>query len=139
MTTQEENQLLLIDLCARLPYSVKCEIDDIDEPLELESIKFKGDYFIFGNGVYERYITEIKPYLRPMSSMTEEEKKDILQSLNIHGDIDNEGNLLLGVECNKITLKVCKKYLGELYKRMFDVCHMIEKGLAMKAKDGMYD
>ena len=35
-------KLLLKDLSARLPYGVKCEIDDIDEPLELESIKFKG-------------------------------------------------------------------------------------------------
>ena len=129
--TQEEKQLLLKDLCARLPYGVIVELSD--------KFKFNKGNRVLVKELLDLYcIEELKPYLRPMSSMTEEEKRDILQLLNIHGDIDNEGNLLLGVECNIITLKVCKKYLGELNKRMFDVCHMIEKGLALEAPKDMY-
>lgn len=127
--TPEDKDLLLKDLCARLPYGVICNVN------------FNQKDCVLGTELLQAVITEsmsVRPYLRPMSSMTEEEKKDILQSLNIHGDIDNEGNLLLGVECNIITLKVCKKYLGELNKRMFDVCHMIEKGLAIEAPKDMY-
>lgn len=143
--TQENKELLLKDLCARLPHGVKvhvlCEIENLESEEEI-TLQFRNSTDLFkliiqDSVIYEGYI--IKPYLRPMSSMTEEEKKDILQSLNIHGDIDNDGNLLLGVECNIITLKVCKKYLGELNKRMFDVCHMIEKGLALQAPEGMYN
>lgn len=137
---QEEKQLLLKDLCARLPYGVKCNalLMQIDGSLKSIFGTFKGYNGWATVGTYLVDIETVKPYLRPMSNMTEEEKKDILQSLNIHGDIDNEGNLLLGVECNIVTLKVCKKYLGELNKRMFDVCHMIEKGLALEAPEGMY-
>ena len=129
--TQEKNQLLLIDLCARLPYDPIVYVNEKLPRLKLGAATRVWEYVAVDK--------PCKPYLRPMSSMTEEEKKDILQSLNIHGDIDNEGNLLLSVECDIITLKVCKKYLGELNKRMFDVCHMIEKGLALEAPEGMYN
>lgn len=136
---QKEKQLLLIDLCARLPYGVRCTYpNDIGLHIPITEINVHDDGLIGIHGtIYNLY--EIKPYLRPMKSMTEEEKENILQTLNIHGDIDTEGNLLLGAECNILTLKVCKKYLGELNKRMFDVCHLIEKGLALEAPEGMYE
>lgn len=148
--TQEEKELLIKDLSTRLPYGVKIHVEFngkvYDEELQIvNKSAMLGDYGpvpVVNSVEYDINdgfeLTNVKPYLRQMSSMTEEEKKDILQSLNIHGDIDNEGNLLLGVECDIITLKVCKKYLGELNKRMFDVCHMIEKGLAIEAPEGMY-
>lgn len=142
---QEDKKLLLKDLCARLPYSVKCEIDDIDEPLELESIKFKGDYFIFGNGVYERYITEIKPYLRPMSSMTEEEKKEFsvfigkteVYTQQICLDADSMANPIIGG--NKcVYWGLFDKCIDWLNKKMFDYRGLIPMGLALEAPKGMY-
>ena len=75
--TQEDKKLLLQDLCARLPYRVKVlhegEIKEIQyiEPLYNE-VKLL-DNTNYNNLIYEM-IYEIKPYLRPMSSMTEEEK-----------------------------------------------------------------
>ena len=71
--TQEEKQLLLIDLCARLPHKVKVclykketcilmGIDGCEVYLDVDSDPFN--------------IESIKPYLRPMSSMTEEEKEE---------------------------------------------------------------
>lgn len=141
----EEKELLIKDLCARLRYGVKLDFYSkatgqhyVSTLLGIEPDGDKPIIAKVNDGAYTLGQDHIKPYLRPMSSMTEEEKKDILQSLNIHGDIDNEGNLLLSVEYGIITLKVCKKYLGELNKRMFDVCHMIEKGLALEAPEGMY-
>ena len=60
--TQEDKELLLKDLCARLPYRVKCIVNGLDDctllPSDIEE---------------ER---EIKPYLRPMTSMTEEEREE---------------------------------------------------------------
>lgn len=74
---QEDKELLLKDLCSRLPYGVKIEltwwvmgegtcINTILEPDHIEQLLNDED----GD-------TEIKPYLRPMSSMTEEEAKEL--------------------------------------------------------------
>lgn len=73
--TQEEKYLLLQDLCARLPYGVKCQFEDKVRVTDGESSPFYDyalsahhlDLFMRHNNFY------IKPYLRPLSSMTEEE------------------------------------------------------------------
>lgn len=73
--TKEEKELLLKDLCGRLPYGIKIEltwwvmdegtcINTTLEPDHIEQLLNDED----GD-------TEFKPYLRPMSSMSEEEKK----------------------------------------------------------------
>jgi hypothetical protein len=91
--TQEEIQLLLKDLSARLMYGVICQVDDgaaglndgklveIDIPKEL--VRFDADYY------WDAYIDDVKPYLRPMSSMTEEEENEYYNiefGFNIHSD-----------------------------------------------------
>ena len=75
--TQEEKQVLLKDLCARLPYGVKVQVyyEDI-----AGSGYFDETVWLIDNDepfhVNDRWIENIKPYLRPMSSMTEEEHKE---------------------------------------------------------------
>lgn len=74
--TQEDKELLLKDLTARLPYCVKIELtwwimDEgtyVNVTLEPEHVEQLLNY--------ENYITEIKPYLFPLSSITEEQKKE---------------------------------------------------------------
>ena len=77
--TQEDKQLVLVDLCARLPYGV------------ILNVTFKNNYDKIDNRDIEltdgnlTYITRdshwmtYKPYLRPMSSMTKEEKEKLRQ------------------------------------------------------------
>lgn len=65
--TQEDKQLLLQDLCARLPYGVKANSRDGKKIITITPIGIAN----FMSGA----IDIIKPYLRPLSSMTEEEKK----------------------------------------------------------------
>ena len=82
--TQEEKQLLLKDLCSRLPYGVLCYIndDDTNTPRKLRRIEvdeLDGILLDFWTGredcpSMQVYLSEVKPYLRSMSSMTEEEK-----------------------------------------------------------------
>lgn len=68
--TQENKKLLLQDLCARLPYGVKIELMPIIGGIcTMLTPIILHDYFISD---YVNYL----PYLRPMSSMTEEEEKD---------------------------------------------------------------
>ena len=117
--TNEEKQLLLKDICARLPYGVKI----LDMPanavgnLFLVSATDTVEYELVdetNNDTGRQTLYNIKPYLRPMSSMTEEEKK----------------------ECLKITFVEATDWLNSHY---FDYRGLIEKGLALEAPPGMYE
>lgn len=100
--TQEEKDLLLKDLSARLPYGVKVafSVDDyahdlitIDTEL-LKAVRIKGKR---PGSKYDRgpeivgmwtYIKNIKPYLFPMSSMTEEQSKEFYETFHGSGNYD---------------------------------------------------
>ena len=71
--TQKEKDLLLQDLCARLSYGVKINIDD-DFPIVLNQISYSDGYIGGNNECYSLEHFVIKPYLFPLSSMTEEQK-----------------------------------------------------------------
>lgn len=124
--TQEEKDLLLRDLCARLPYGVKyCreswnyEWDQEMSVVEvLEDIDKEG--YINYHKVYK--VDDIKPYLRPMSYMTEEEHM-ILKAV-----YDNGPNGLFDEY----------SHIDWLNKNMFDYRGLIEKGLALEAPEDMY-
>ena len=126
--TQEERQLLLIDLCARLPYGVKFASFSEDmiyhsEPVILRQIYWNEDYNangIEGDGDMSTIIEFVKPYLRPMSSMTEEEKIEYSVFFNYDG------------------VEYPDEYIDWLNKKMFDYRGLIEKGLALEAPEGMY-
>ena len=84
--TKEEKELLIKDLCARLPYGVKLKIREWKTPVELTIIRrsvLSGNYIINEN--YK--LDDIKPYLRPMSSMTEEERTEYLNACG--NEMDN--------------------------------------------------
>lgn len=76
--TQEDKNLLLKDLCARLPYGVKVKIPSIESPLTVLSINTNGVTWVTRDTGYPFEIDweNCKPYLLPLSSMTEEQKND---------------------------------------------------------------
>ena len=83
--TQEQKQLLLIDLCSRLPYGVKCQVQEdeftyIGTLCKLEIDNANGNLLDFAESISgldcQVYLSEVKPYLFPLSSMTEEQKND---------------------------------------------------------------
>ena len=74
---QEEKELLLKDLSARLPYGVKCNVSGVQQSITLTAIDVFSDYPYKFGVVQFSCTTNVKPYLRPMSSMTEEEKKEL--------------------------------------------------------------
>ena len=106
--TQEEKQLLLKDICARLKYGVICNCVDTDFSGSLDWMLFEinlQDCTIeTTNGEWNDTfaVEKIKPYLRPMSSMTEEERAEMGRAIQKdriepYGEIKNfgEDNLLL--------------------------------------------
>ena len=78
--TQEDIELLLKDLCARLPYNVICQVEFKEngkynsKVMLLSGIFTDEAYFTTKGGSI--YSNEYKPYLFPLSSMTEEQKQE---------------------------------------------------------------
>ena len=75
--TQEDKNLLLKDLCARLPYGVMIQIPELFYPQRkvIEKLVTIDDLWHFNDsGIY---IENVKPYLRPMLSMTKEEYEEL--------------------------------------------------------------
>ena len=114
---QEEKELLLKDLCARLPYGVKCRYQHIQyiENSKIIDINMFGRVNVDG---HVKDICDVKPYLFPLSSMTEEQRKE-WQSLMIH---DSYGILYPTI-----------KSFDYLYKNHIDVRGLISLGLAIDA------
>ena len=108
---QEDKELLLKDLSARLSYGVICEIDL--KPYKLKGInKHKKLWWFEFDGF--RCLDGVKPYLRPMSSITEEEK------------LMYEG-LMIGADNVSYMLDV----IEWLNANHFDYHGLIEEGLAI--------
>ena len=115
----KDKELLLKDLCARLPYGVMCNrYSNVYELVEID-IK-RGLVYLLANGAYMPYSVisgdEVKPYLRPLSSMTEEEEAHVY---NGH-----------------IEFWVREDYCN---KHFLDYRDLIPKGLALEAPEGMYE
>jgi hypothetical protein len=127
--TQEEKSLLLKDLCARLPYGVKCKIalyKTAFNTLGIVEDKVKLDSPVYDEGDDWWDITEIKPYLRPMSSMTEEE---IGKYKCLNDALD---------ENYEVHIDNAYPAFDWLNAHHLDYRGLIDKGLALEATEGMY-
>lgn len=116
--TQEDKELLLKDLCARLPYGVK--IEGLIHP-EIMTIKHLA---IISAMSAEPY----KPYLRPMSSMTIEERQDWIKYCKADYDCEFQPEPTFDFES-------CILSINWLNKNHFDYCGLIPKGLAIEVTE----
>ena len=134
--TQEEKQLLLIDLSARLPYKVKGIYARTDiKNLSICEITthLYGEMEESFNGK-EKY--EFIPYLRPMSSMTQEERRYLLEELGFDEDLENgELNDFGSYVYRSVNVLLLFDWLNEHH---LDWRGLIPMGLALEAKEGMY-
>lgn len=122
--TQEDKNLLLKDLCARLSYGVKglhrgqvhklFTIDGREENNACIQVDSYDAWFA---------VDTFKPYLRPMSSMTEEETLEFVKTV------------IKTPDGYPIWTTDSYDWLNE---RHFDYRGLIEKGLALEAPEGMY-
>ena len=125
--TQEDKELLWKDLCARLPYEVKVKFYDhwVDE-YEIIPLTAK----LLSDTVY---IGDIKPYLFPLSSMTEEQQEEFDR---IYAD---DMQVVAYNLKNRLDGKPYETNLGHyrhidwLNKNHFDYRGLIPKGLALDA------
>ena len=136
---QEEKELLLKDLCARLPYGLKVKSEKYPFPVtilysgNIDEVKFKE------NGGIENLCT-IKPYLFPLSSMTEEqlyELKEITDFKYNHNTLEllewSETHTTLEFWLEEVPQYKVIEVFDWLDKNHFDYRCLIEKGLAIDA------
>ena len=150
--TQEQKDLLLKDLCARLPYGVviqeKCVEQDKTflpnkEGDRLVNIDAHADLLMTNCGSWY-YLNDIKPYLLPISSMTEEQKEEYY-SLADDVTIKPGRGSYFGIKIHCIKLGISDNphegvwddvdldAIDWLNKNHFDYRGLIEKGLAIDA------
>ena len=133
--TQEDIDLLFKDLCARLPYGVKVKFAGYSgrEDCTLNAQHLGSTYSI-------EYL-RMKPYLRPMSSMTEEEKEELKELCSIYIPTDSKnigfedyGILVLThhLTDNSYNFKLNLNVVDWLNAHHFDYRGLIEKGLAIE-------
>ena len=120
--TQEDKELLIKDLCSRLPYGVKCTTKSSWNgiyPIEgCKDNKVFLDCPVYDEGDDEWMIESIVPYLRPMSSMTEEEKEELIKNF-------------WGSDGIRDTIEEVDWYLS----KHFDIRGLFEKGLAIEVTE----
>ena len=129
MTQEEEKNLLLKDLCARLPYGVRYrhftwndEYGETYIAAQIYSINTDG-YVKNCHDDETVYIDNVRPYLFPLSSMTEEQKKEY-QYITERWMNDPAYSISNSIDW--------------LNKHHFDYRGLIEKGLALEAPEEMY-
>lgn len=159
---QKDKELLLFDILGRLQYGVKAHYKYHDFVGGTEQLVSEDDAVItgvnttLGNPIevdgYDVEVEYVKPYLRPMSSMTEEEKQNILRAWNIKTSFvgsmcdaivsDNtwwggkDKSEPLGFD--SIPFKYMSAVIDWLNEHHFDYRGLIEKGLALEAPESMY-
>ena len=144
--TKEEKELLLKDLCARLPYGVICQFiwtysnettdgedviareNDNIRCIDIHTKEIQADYY--GEWVD---LEHCKPYLRPMTSMTEEE------AIFLNGLVYNKESVFSSpVPIYVVNEGDIDKYIDYCNEHCLDWRYLIEKGLAIEAHKGMY-
>jgi hypothetical protein len=118
---QEHKDLLLKDLCARLPYGVICKDDYAKVEGKLSQIGINYDMCLLSDDYGKTewaYIPNCKPYLFPLSSMTKEQERE-WQSLMV---CDIYGIFYHTIES-----------FDYLYKNHIDIRGLIPMGLAIDA------
>ena len=134
---QENKELLLKDLCARLPYGVKVKLGDNPNIFDLEyRIKFAVMYGDSDKLEDILDIINIKPYLFPLSSLTEKQRNNISKLLidtqnefSPYGELNMKGcdNLFI------CSVKQSNALINYCLTNHLDINGLIEEGLAIDA------
>ena len=126
-----DKELLLKDICGRLPYQPLCKKVDTEDDFCECDVQLG---YSLRDLVDDKII--IKPYLRPLSSMTEEETKELLQISNFNPDVDDICyDYICCIERTSIDIIDIANFISWLDAHHFDYRGLIEKGLAIEVTE----
>ena len=135
--TQEYKELLLKDLCARLPYGVMVQ-DELGRINKLvignaDLVRlYYNDFSIYGENSLSL------PFLRPLSSITDEERHEVQEILGKGAEIREDFILSIDSSINSFSYLELIAVFEWFNAHHFDYRGLIEKGLALTAPEGMY-
>lgn len=134
--TQEEKTLKVKDLCARLPYGVKVQYTSKLGEVIVKELRGSDIEVLYDGYHPERY----KPYLRPMSSMTEEERLDLSKLTNEQFKFYLYTNIPQILCCGGSQYNYLDglSIIDWLNAHHFDYRGLISMGLAIEAPKDMY-
>lgn len=132
--TQQDKDLLLRDLSARLPYGVICHIEceiTLDSKINAISVPpfnypYKADVHTGTCGLSWEHIQLAKPYLRPLTSMTDEEREEY-RKFSYYGAAGYRDN-----DFKEMVAVPSYEKIDWLNAHHFDYRGLIERGLAIK-------
>lgn len=141
--TQEQKDLLLKDLSARLPYGVVCNTSKGNGHLcSINQTIFGIVYGINIKATERDYFNDreeiIKPYLRPMSSMTEEEIYEFQEILGHDIEVGYGSVDIIDSSRHSFSFLELQALFDWLNKYHFDYNDLIPKGLAIEASNDIY-
>lgn len=133
---QEYKELLLKDLTCRIPYGVIVNVSGISN-VKLTSVSWYGEVGVDDGSTYLYPISEIKPYLFPLSSINEDQKEELLEitdaiKIDDIGLYYEEGDTLETYLSQMPYTFMCK-VVTWCYKNHFDVNGLIPLDLAKNA------
>ena len=145
--TEEQKRILLADLCARLPYGVKVFLEETDEVEEVFCLHLRQEAVYTQNLKSKSCTTlcpieKIKPFLRPMSSMTKEEGVGLNRNLSelyyklSWGTFANADYYASNVNISPREIAFIQQFMDSHF---LDWRGLIPMGLALEAKEGMYN
>ena len=149
--TQEDKQLLLTDLCARFPYGVKVRGVFLNYNKDKDKILYEECDNVMRMQDLRRFDT-LKPYLRAMADMTEDEKEELLKSVFRRSDsklfkvtsngidalpveLPANSHMLFSVNSVNFNNRNINKYTEFLNRHHFDYRGLIKKGLAIRVTE----
>lgn len=130
---QENKEILIKDLCARLPYGVKVLFENKVFSIDYISAKYEEIKLDIPDN-YTLDITNVKPYLFPLSSMTRKQLFDVQEIIG-KNEIEIEDGFLhiINSDRNTITYLEILAVFEWFYKNHFDIYGLIPMGLAIDA------
>lgn len=127
----QDKALLLVEICARYPYGLMVRYDDKIVCVEEIHFSDSGQYFFTLKAEVKKYvgvnIERIKPYLKSMSRMTDEEKEEYM---NTFCELKDELGTVIRYPSYAST--------DWLTAHHYDYKGLIKTGLSLEALEGMY-
>lgn len=132
--TQQHRDLLLKYICASVPHELKVEINGY----YVDVLKGISGNTVITDRAINYPLRLVKPYLRPLSSMTEEEYQELLSLTGFDTTQITEGIVWLTSGLNIYVKDDITVLIDWLIAKHFDYLGLIPMDLALPAPEGMY-